>query len=583
MLKKLGGKLRTLRVRIIIIAALCWLLPTVVLGGYMSDVFFRALRDKTEQALVSGASHAQAMIVQDIEKILKRSKEVTYDGQLSDYYAQWKAGLLRREEFFIVSRTYWQKMFQREEGMAFTAFFLIEEPSWLIYTADDVDLLLAFREEALPGIVQAGETLDTRSRFVQVGGRVYHVRNLLNRRLERFGMMALDINVGQLLSPLLDTQTLWGGRVDILLDDYAYRADPDRPFAADEFREGLYAADGGIHYSQRVKTNDYTLTYRIVLGEDVVLGETRVYYEITLALVVLLLPVEALIMLFIYLNLTRPLLRLSQATQRMAGGELGITVPAGAEDEVGRLGRAFNVMSLRIQQLIDKSYREELALRDARISALQSRINPHFLNNALELMNWQARMEGAGQVSQMIAAMSTLINAALDRNDQRTVPLCTEIEVADAYFFFIRQRFGGRVHIHKEIDPRLLETNVPRLIIQPLLENAVEHGIGPAGGGGIYLDICRREDILYIDVRNDGHALSEDDLRKMNALLEDTGHEARSEHLGIRNVNQRLKLIYRNRAGLCVLREASGVTLARITIPCEDTMTGGSEGGDGGV
>lgn len=572
MLKKLGSRLHTLRVRIVAIAALCWLLPTVVLGGYMSDVFFRALRDKTEQALVSGASHAQTMIIQEIERILKKSKDVTYDEQLSEACAKLHSGLLSADEFFIVSRTYWHKMFQREQSMVFTAFFLVDESDQLIYTTDDVNRLLAFREEALPYIEQVGETLDTRSRFVQVGGRVYHVRNLLNRRLERFGMMVLDINMEQLLAPMLDTQTLWEGRVDILLDEYTHQADPDWPLTEDNFREGLYGADGDMYLGQRIKTSDYTLTYRILLEEDMVLGETRVYYEIILALVLLLLPIEALIMLFIYLNLTRPLLRLSEATQRMAGGELGITVQAGGDDEIGRLGMAFNVMSHRMERLIDKSYREELALRDARISALQSRINPHFLNNALELMNWQARLEGAEKVSQMIAAMSTLLNAALDRTNQRTVPLHTEIEVADAYFFFIEQRFGGRVQIHKDVDPRLLETNVPRLVVQPLLENAVEHGIGPAGGGNIYLHIYRDADTLYIDVRNDGNALTEDDQRKINALLEDTGRETHSEHLGIRNVNLRLKLIYRQQAGLCVLREEFGATLARITIPCEDAV-----------
>lgn len=571
-MKKLFASLKTLRVRLLAIVALCWLLPTLVLGVYMSGIFFDALKEKTEQALISGASHAQEMTVQELDRIIKKSKDVTYDGLLSDYAARYEDGSMRYEDFYANSRIYWQRMFQRERAMAFTAFFLLEDPAMIIHTASSVSDLLSFQEKVQPEVITLGEKLDTQSRFVYLDDTLYHVRNLFNRKMERFGMIALSLDESQVLQPLLSEDTLWEGQVDIRLDDYVLLADAEKAYTPRATAKGLFEQDGDLYYEQRVPVADYTLSYRIRLDKSIMFGQLDEYYQLIAALLMLLLPLEALIMIFIHASLTQPLVRLAKATERLAVGELGITVPTTGADEIGRLGTAFNAMSLQMQTLIDKSYKEELALRDARISSLQSRINPHFLNNALELMNWEARIEGADSVSQMIEALSTLINATLDRTNQRTVPLSEELEVADAYFFFIQQRFGDRLCIEKEIDPALLTVHVPRLIIQTLLENAVEHGIDPVGGGVIRLHAYVCQQRLRIDVRNDGKLLDCEEQKKINDLLSPQVRQAPSLHMGIRNVNLRLKLIYHEEAGLSLLRDERGETLARIEIPYKYVM-----------
>lgn len=107
-------------------------------------------------------------------------------------------------------------------------------------------------------------------------------------------------------------------------------------------------------------------------------------------------------------------------------------MPMNGDDELGDLGRAFSNMSTRIAELIDKTYKEEIALRDARIQAMQSRINPHFINNVLESINWQARMEGSQSISAMVEALSVLLNASMARGDRHMVPLREEYDVAQA-------------------------------------------------------------------------------------------------------------------------------------------------------
>ncbi len=181
------------------------------------------------------------------------------------------------------------------------------------------------------------------------------------------------------------------------------------------------------------------------------------------------------------------------------------------------LDNAFNSMSDKLKNQFEQIYLEELALRDANIMALQSQINPHFLNNTLEIINWEARMEGNDRVSSMIEALSTMLEATMDRKKQQMIPLSEEISYVEAYCYIIRQRFGEKFQFEKQIDPELLQTEVPRLIIQPIMENAVEHGLS-GRAGKIVLRIYAEEDKLKIAIINDG-LMSIEDKRKVDNLL----------------------------------------------------------------
>jgi two-component system sensor histidine kinase YesM len=486
--------------------------------------------------------------------------------QLYTDAASYLEGTKSFQDLLRHGRTYLDRKYSREPLFNFAVFYLMREPSQLIYATTDMPRLDAFQRDAQSAILAMGESLDTRCRFAYLGGQTYLVRNLYSPRLERFGMLALGVDTQRLLAPLLDRDELWAGHTDIALDDYLYTADPaDPPDAAAPFL-GLYERGNDLYFAGQARSRDYSLDYRVMMDKRVVYAESYRVNALMLVLVLALLPVEALIMVFVHERLTKPLFELTEASRHMARGDLGVTVRTRGMDEVGQLAEAYNAMSLRIQHLIEKSFQEELALRDARIEALQSRINPHFLNNTLELMNWQARMEGSEAISGMIDALSTLLNAGLDRTDQRVVPLQEELTVADAYFYFLDQRFGDRLTVRRDIDPALLGEPVPRLVIETLLENAVEHGIAPAGGGWILLHIHRRAEYMCVDVANNGKRLTPEDSARVAGLLQDDGPPS-GERLGIRNVNRRLKLLYGPGAGLTRSVDARGDTLARIVIP----------------
>ena len=222
-------------------------------------------------------------------------------------------------------------------------------------------------------------------------------------------------------------------------------------------------------------------------------------------------------------------------------------------------------MSRRIADLIDKTYKEEIALRDARIQAMQSRINPHFINNALETLNWEARIEGSETMSQMVESLSVLLNAGMGRGNRRIVPLREEIEVSQAYFYFIGLRFGERLTTTCEVAPKLLDAQVPLMTIQPLLENAVEHGVAPSGGGAITLICEQAEDELRIRVLNTGKGITAEDRTRLNASLR--GNNQEGAHLGLANIANRLRLIYGENMRFVVYSDAENRTVAEIDLP----------------
>ena len=214
----------------------------------------------------------------------------------------------------------------------------------------------------------------------------------------------------------------------------------------------------------------------------------------------------------------------------------------------------------RLKYQFDHIYEEELALKDARIMALQSHINPHFMNNTLEIINWEARLAGNDKVSEMISSLGILLDAALDRKKQPEVPLKEELTYVKAYLFIMKERFGKRLEVTLEIPEELYQEKVPRLILQPVIENAIAHGVQVQGTGKVRITGKKEQDFLILAVHNDGTMTEEDEARIERLLKPDynTSRES-SGNLGIANVNQRLRILYGEESGLSIFEKNDGV------------------------
>ena len=557
-----SGIRQSLRAQIGLIMLLSYLIPVVLLGVFTGSFLMKKLENQTRSAVTSGAEQAWTLTNQNIERTLELARDATYDGELTDAWQKWNSESIGDAEFRRFCQIYLERKYSREPLLSFVACFPVKDPKLKTYLRGGALEGSGELQKLIETVQIMGEELDTRCRFFRFENNIYLVRNLLNLRMERFGMLILGINEERLFQPLTELGREWDAEVAIRLADCG---DPEIDWKSagtgltDDRKEKLY-------YTRLSGGEENGLDLRLTMDRRKQYNEVYSFQMLLLVMALLLVPIMIMIGIYLSRRIVKPLTLLSAASRRIEEGKLGATVPLNGEDELGRLGRSFSQMSLRLKELIDKTYKEEIELKNAQILALQSRINPHFINNALEDINWQARIEGSESISSMVTSLSVLLNATMARQDRRLVTLREEMEVAEAYIYFIQQRFGTDLSVNREIDEKAMDGILPLLTIQPLLENAVEHGIAPAGGGIITIRCSLNDACMHVEIVNTGRETGKEDRERIEAALK--GNPT-GKHLGLANIVNRLRLIYGESVTIRVDTDTPGQTTVSIIIPRE--------------
>ena len=565
--KREGSRFRrgihSLSTQVGLMILLSYLVPVALLGVFAGNILMNSLERKTEAAVTSSAEHAFAKTEENISRVVELARDATYDGELTSAWEKRSSGAAGDAEYLQLCRGYLERKYSRDSLFFFAGFFPVEKPEILISWRGTVNDSQASLQVLQQKTAAMGETLDTRCCFFSFGDRMYLIRNLLNLRMERYGMLILGIDRDRLLQPLNALRDDWNAEVAIRLDLYG-----DSGESWDGLQSGLTdnRKTEQLQYVRLAQGEENLPDLKLTMDRRQQYKEVYEFRRLLLGIYLLLIPILILMAVYLRKRITKPISMLSDASRRIEGGELGITVPMHGSDELGQLGDAFSHMSLRLKELIDKTYKEEIELKNAQILALQSRINPHFLNNALEDINWQARIEGSETISSMVSSLSVLLNATMDRKNRRLVTLREEMEVAEAYIFFVQQRFGPELTVHTRVDEPARESILPLLTVQPLLENAVEHGIAPAGGGSITIECTRAGNCLHLGILNTGKGIGKEDRERIDAALRG---QATDNHLGLANIVNRLHLIYGEKVSIRVDTDPSGETAVHIDIPQE--------------
>ncbi|MBN3018180.1 sensor histidine kinase [Ruthenibacterium lactatiformans] len=235
-----------------------------------------------------------------------------------------------------------------------------------------------------------------------------------------------------------------------------------------------------------------------------------------------------------------------------------------AGDEVGMLSRHFSHMAREIDGLIQTDYTNRILLREAQLKALEAQINPHFLYNTLSAINWRAKMRGAQEISDMVEALSNLLRVTLN-DDSGLIPLEQELSLVQFYIVIQRIRFDETLDYRLAVEAdELKDVLIPKLTLQPLIENAIRYGLEQSTQiCRVQLSVRRQGAQLVLLVQNDG-SLYEDD------LLEKLRQKTVTPHgygIGLLNIEKRLEFAFGKEAGLELYNE-DGMATARITIPC---------------
>lgn len=555
---------------------LCWLLPLAVFAFVMLLLITYRLNTQIEYSVVSSTDKAVAICEMHIEDIKLASRNTSYIPVVRESYYQMKRDG-DRQKFYDKITVFLAQQYQYNESFLNAMLIFLEEPEKVYYTYSNVQEatysnITEFRRIGLERVLEESKTLDTGTNFINVDGHVYMVRNLVEPNFTPYAVLVMELNMNTIFASL---KSIWGyeDAMIFLNGQVLLNSDMDHVLTKEQLMtetgNSRYLQADDKYYSYHVtKEGTQRMGYLVRLNSQTMLEEMDMIEYIFYLMAVFMVVLIILVLYFFHNKVTKPIDRLVKAADTITDGKYGYQLKQlGMSQEFEYLGNAFNTMSEELRYQFETIYLEELALRDAKIKALQSQINPHFLNNTLEIINWEARLSDNQRVSGMIEALSTMLNATMDRKKEIMIPLEEELSYVEAYLYIIKQRFRDNFEFIKEIDDSLLQTKVPRLIIQPIIENAVEHGATTRDKGIVSLRIFDKGDLLYIEVEDNGE-LTNEDRNKIKALLSDDEVSKKEKYvnMGIHNVNQRLKIMFGETCGLAIQSNESGYTVCRLII-----------------
>lgn len=299
---------------------------------------------------------------------------------------------------------------------------------------------------------------------------------------------------------------------------------------------------GGFVYSVARKSGLMVLQE---IPNDIVPQLRKVLSNTAFAALLLSLPLCLLLAYLIAQSVSRPVQRLKSSMEKVRRGDLGTKVEVTGHDEISELGKTFNEMTEQIQWLIQNVEEKQKSLRVAEGKALSLQVNPHFIYNTLELIRWSAKMNKNDVAVSITVNFGKLLRRILNNKDD-LVTVGYEMEMVNAYVGIQKQRYGERLSVTCTVPPELEQERVPKLILQPLLENAIVHGLeGKPGKGEVSLSVICQGDYLYFTVTDNGIGMSKETLDQVRALKENGMY-----NIGLHNVHERAVLYGDENCGL---------------------------------
>lgn len=559
--KKLPGSLRN---KLITLMVLGYVLPValilVLLGGFISQQMDAQLQETVELSL----RETTELAANYVESIFSDSRRASYDGILQEAWQQFG-----REEnqasLYFFSQSYLNNAYRYNDLFHTAGYFYLQEgltPQFVYNTTEHrIAHVQDMYQEVLPELLEMSQELGTGLGFYGENGRLFLLRNLVTSDFTPYALLVLEVNGERMLGAF---QGISG--VHLVEMDFSGMA--ELRWENEEKSEGLMAL------SREKMVEQHRLTVTLGVDTDQGREELRQFSRYLLLVLLLVFPAIFFLVNSFYRDVTLPISRLMEGAKAIEAGKLGYQVELEAQSqEFEAITQGFNAMSHSMKTQLEESVQEQIALHDAKIKTLQSQINPHFLNNTLEIINWEVRMAGNENAAKMIESLSVMLSATMDRRGRPKISLADELTYVEAYLYIQSCRMGKRLTVIRRIPEEVLGYLVPKLALQPLVENAFDHGISALKQGEVEISALVSEGDLILEVKNSGK-LTESDLLQIDNLLEwdekDQSYTMDSASLGIRNVNQRVKMMYGQDYGLDIFNNSQGKTVVRLAVPLEE-------------
>lgn len=289
-------------------------------------------------------------------------------------------------------------------------------------------------------------------------------------------------------------------------------------------------------------------------------------YSIAVGLICFLLSI--LLSFIISRSISQPLKNMVRTMQLVKNGDLTVVIEDKSQDELSEVANGFDEMLKEIRYLLETTKIQEKEKRKAELLALQAQINPHFISNTLNSIKWMASIQGAENIEKLIYSLIQMLNASIGKND-KSITLEEELEYLKSYIVIQEFRYYDKFKVKFDIDDETLHFKLLRFLLQPILENAIIHGIEPLEGQGfILIKAFRDGNDFKITVTDNGVGFSQ---KRINEVLQEQTKKSDSFcGIGISNVNDRIKMVYGDRYGVMIQSFENIYTTVEITLPIQE-------------
>lgn len=391
-------------------------------------------------------------------------------------------------------------------------------------------------------------------------------------RMSPLGKIIIELN----LSGLLDTNYLTSiypqASVMLRTTDGRILSTPSETFAdvLQNNTSNFVDSNGKAYYHdcRKISPSHVLIDVFIPHSEIFKASNNAIKVYIFFAFVVLLITL-AIGLLTIYF-LSKPLRQMLSKIDRLSTGDLSVRMDPTPYQETERMSTTFNNMADRLELLFDEVYEQGILLRDAEFKLLESQIRPHFIFNVLEQINMRCMEAGQNHICHMVSNLAQLLRANITYRHAQTIPFREELRYVRYYLELQKERFGDSLSYSIDLeDPSILDYLLPKLTIQPLVENSIVHGLEPKRGGGtVQIGIWEDEDAVYIRVSDDGVGF-DPALADLEPAKDDSSSQ--HNHIALTNISRRIQLLYGSPYGLHIVSAPMQGTEITVTLPASPT------------
>ena len=321
--------------------------------------------------------------------------------------------------------------------------------------------------------------------------------------------------------------------------------------------------DGKLYSISRSEKTGWTVVDCTNVKE--LLSKSRQAQSVYVLTAIILVIVALLFSRFMARSITLPIQKLRDSMKKVQEGDFSVSdVVVDSKNEIGSLTKSFDVMTHRIHELMEQNVHEQEEKRKSELKALQSQINPHFLYNTLDSIIWMAEGKKKEEVVLMTASLARLLRQSISNEDE-VVPIANEVEYARGYLTIQKMRYKDKLEFQIEVDSSILYIPLIKLVLQPIIENAIYHGLKYKESKGLLIvKGFMKDGNAVLQVIDDGVGMDEETLAHIYDKHKVNYH---SNGVGVYNVQKRLKLYYGEDYGITYTSELGKGTTATITIP----------------